>query len=231
MTEKEIFKRIYVSVTTYRADWRKIVKDVRRLKISEISLFLTAVSSRERQYIYQALKNTSVKVIPHVHLKDDMKEWELDFLVSHFKTKVFSCHFQYFEKFFKNSKYKRKIFIENNNRQARIKNLEPFKLAGGICIDLAHLVEFQEYSLKDYRLTCQAVKDYKVGCNHLSAVLSDGQSWHYVKKLSELDYVLKIPKQFFSKYINLEVGNPIAEQFRFRDYLAKILAKKWNQKY
>ena len=95
MRENEILPKIYPSVVTCGSDWRKMVKDVERFKLSQISLFLTTVGIRERQRIYQALKNTSVKEIPHVHIRHDMVETELDFLASFYSSKVFTIHFQY----------------------------------------------------------------------------------------------------------------------------------------
>jgi hypothetical protein len=76
----------------------------------------------------------------------------------------------------------------------------------------------------------EAIKKFKVGCNHLSAVKPDNTNRHRADKLSELDYVKNIGRKCFSSYINLEVTNSIKDQLRFRKYLAKILAKTWNKK-
>ena len=229
MKESEILKRIYPSVVTYQGDWQQMMKDVAKFNLKEISLFLTTVGFLERQKIYQALEKTKVKNIPHVHARHDMREEELDFFVSKYKTQAFTIHFQHFSKIFKNSKHKNKIFIENNNGKARIKNLVPFKQVGGICVDLAHLGYFQRRLPKDYQLIDQVVKKYRVGCNHLSAVLDNGFSWHKVNKISDLDYLENIPKYFFSRYINIELINPIKEQLEFKKYIAKILVKTWNK--
>lgn len=229
MIEQEILKRIYPSVVTFASDWRKQVKDIKRLRLKEISLFLTAVGTRERQQIYQALEKTSVQRIPHVHARHDMLEEELDFLVARYKTKVFTIHCGYY-KFFKNSKYKKKFFIENNMGQTRIKNLNDLKKGGGICIDLSHLEHFRTRSLRDYKMAQVAAKKYKIGCNHLSAVKPNGLSWHHARNTTELDYIRSIPKHYFSRYINLELSNSIPEQLKFKKYIAKLLAKQWNKK-
>ncbi|MFA6215177.1 MAG: hypothetical protein WC768_01245 [Patescibacteria group bacterium] len=229
MTEKEILKRIYPSVVTCYADWRLMVKAVDRLGLEDISLFLTKAGFRERQGIYQALQKTKVKRIPHVHIRHDFREAELDFLVKTFKSKVFTTHCQYFKSFAK-SKHRKKIFIENNNGQHRIKDLKVLGQAGGACIDLAHLEEFRLTAKNYYEISERAARTYKVGCNHLSAVLPGGKSWHRASKASDLAYVANIPKFYFSRYINLELTNPIPEQLKFRKYLAKLLAKQWNKK-
>lgn len=228
MKESEILKRIYPSVVTFAADWRKMIKDVSRLKLKEISLFLTCAGFQDRQQIYQALEKTSVQKIPHVHARHDMTEDEFDYLINHYKTKAFTIHCGYF-KFVKGSKHIKKIFIENNSGQTRIKSSNSLNQAGGICIDLSHLEHSRNRSPRDFEIVIEAAKKYKIGCNHLSAVLDNGLSWHKVKKLSELDYITKIPKSYFSKYINIELNNSIPEQLRFRKYIAKILAKKWSK--
>ncbi|MFA6254767.1 MAG: hypothetical protein WC675_01885 [Patescibacteria group bacterium] len=229
MTEAEILKRIYPSVVTYAGDWRKMMAEVRNLGLKEISLFLTAAGYLERKEIYQSLSQTKVKKIYHVHLRQDMRESEINFFVNQYGTKVFTTHYQYFLKYFKNSKHRAKIFIENNNGKARIKNFKIFENAGGVCIDLSHLEYFRRRCPKDYKLSQQLATQYKVGCNHLSAVLPNGLSWHAVKKLSDLDYVKNIPQFYFSSYINLELVNSIAQQLRFKKYLAKILAQAWKK--
>lgn len=230
MTEKEILNRIYPSVVTFMGDWRKMISDVKKLKLQKISLFLTGVGYKDRQKIYQALQDASVKQIPHVHARHDMTEEEYDFLVKNFKTKAFTLHYQYIKNIAK-SKHKKKIFIENNWGKNAVKDLNKLKNLGGACIDLSHIKDCSIHHIKDYQMAVETVKKYKVGCNHLSAVLPDGKSWHYAKKISEFDYVRELPKKYFSRYINLEVGNPIPEQLKFKKYIAKLLYKKWKTKF
>jgi len=231
MKESEILKRIYPSVVTFVGDWQEMIKDVAKFKLTEISLFLTDAGITERKKIYQALKEARIKKISHVHLRHDMRESELDFLVSQYKTKAFTAHCRYYLRYFKTSKHQKNIFIENNNGQSKIKDLSVLKQVGGVCIDLAHLEHFRRHSPKDYNLSLEAAENYFIGCNHLSAVLANGKSWHRVKKLSDLDYVKNIPQKYFSQYINLELANPISQQLEFRNYLAEILAKQWNKRY
>jgi len=229
MNQKEILKRIYPSVVTFAGDWQKMIKDVSRLKLKEISLFLTCAGIRERQQIYKALESSTVKQIPHVHLRHDMKEEEINYLASRYKARVFTVHFQHFEHF-KKSKYRNQIFIESNDGQARIKNLSRLKQAGGICIDLSHMEQFRRLTPDYYRINDAITKKIKVGCNHLSAVKPNGQSRHYAKNTAELNYVATLPQYFFSDYINIELANSIARQLKFKKYLAKLLAKQWNKK-
>jgi hypothetical protein len=229
MTEKEILKRIYPSVVTFLGDWQEMLKEVKRLKLKEISLFLTCASFLERQKIYQALEQTKVTEIPHVHLRHDMREQEIAYLIKKFKAKVFTIHYQYF-KDYRDSKYIKRFFIETNAYHSRIKNPKIISKVGGVCFDLAHIEHFCHSFPADYRLAAKLAKEYKIGCNHLSAVLPNGRSWHRVYRLSDLDYIKNIPKNYFSNYINLELVNSITEQLKFKKYIAKILAKQWNKK-
>lgn len=231
MTKAQIRSRIYPSIVTFKGDWRQMIKDATRLKLKTMSLFLTGVNARERQKVYQALAVSSIKAFPHVHARNDMKEAELDLLVRRYKTKAFTIHYRYL-KYFKNSKHIKKIFVENNNGPDRIYALEPLKKVGGLCIDLSHHAEFKRHEPKEYRLAVQGVEEYRyrVGCNHVSAMHKNGFTWHYAKDKKEFDYLVGIPKQYFSSYINLEVGNPIPEQLKFCDYIATLLVKQWNKK-
>ncbi|MDD2807047.1 MAG: hypothetical protein PHW95_00800 [Patescibacteria group bacterium] len=230
MTEQQILKRIYPSVVTFMSDWRSMLKDVKHFGLTDISLFLTGVGPTERREIYQQLQLTSVNTIPHVHARNDMTEAELDWLVKKYKTKAFTVHFKYF-KFFIRSKHVKKMFVENNFGVNRITEFSVLKKGGGICLDLSHVVDYAIYQPRAAATTTEAVKHFKIGCNHLSAVKADGKSWHYAKTKSELAYVTELPKKYFSNYINLELANSIPQQLEFRDYLARILAKQWNKKF
>ncbi len=231
MKEKDILKRIYPSVVTYMGDWKEMLKEVKKFKLKEFSLFLTNAGIRQRQNIYKELEKLSLKSIPHVHARHDMKECEYEFLVKKFKTKVFTLHYQYLPKN-KNFEFKKKIFIENNFKENRIKNLRKLAGFGGLCLDLSHLIFHKNYYPNLFKTSKKSVEKYKykVGCNHVSAVLPNKKAEHYLTKISELDYLKEIPKKYFSKYICIELGNSIKEQLKFKKYIAKILVKQWNKK-
>ncbi len=224
MTEAQILERIYPSVVTFLGNWRQMIKDVKRLKLTTISLFLTGVAINDRKKIYQLLEATSVKTIPHIHARHDMKEWELDYLASRFKTKVITIHYQHLKNL-KNSKHLKKFFIENNDHKSRIRNFNTLKKCGGVCIDLSHFQYYKNIGSKQYEISRQLVAGFKVGCNHLSAILPNGFSHHYAANAAQLDYVAKIPRKYFSRYINIELANSIPEQLKFKKYVAKLLAK------
>jgi len=221
-------RRLYPSVVTYLGDWRQMVNDVGRLKLTDISLFLTGARFSERQQLYVALEKTAVRNIPHIHVRSDMKETELDYLIKRYSTKAFTTHFQYL-KYFAKSKHKKILFIENNDGPHRIKNLNTLASYGGACIDLSHLEQFRRRQPDYYTLTAKTVKRYKVGCNHLSAVVKNGKSRHYATSYQELTYVAGIEKKYFSRYICLELANSIPEQLIFCNKLTQLLEKAWKK--
>ena len=227
MTEREILKIIYPSVVTWDTDWRQSVQEVRDLNLEEISLFLTGVKFDERQEVYAALKKTAVKKIPHVHLRNDMKEAEIEYVVKNFNSAAFTLHYALIDDFV-DSKYRQNIFIKNNTEGHGIKNYDRLKNFGGLCIDLSHLVYSEKIEPENYARTIQEVDNYRVGCNHISDQISDKMNIHYVHNLSDLDYLKNIPKKCFSQYLCFEVGNPIKEQLEFKKYVAKILATVWQ---
>ena len=137
-----------------------------------------------------------------------MKEAELDLLVRRYKTKAFTIHYRYLKNF-KNSKYLNKIFVENNNGKDRIYALESLKRVGGMCIDLSHHAEFKRHEPKEYRVAVQGVEEFrfKVGCNHISAMWSNGYTWHYTHSTKELNYLTDIPRRFaFYRAMFLTIG-------------------------
>ncbi|MBU1164099.1 hypothetical protein KKA15_00880 [Patescibacteria group bacterium] len=229
MKESDILKIIYPSVVTWLGDWEKSIADVKRLKLKEISLFLTGAKINERKRIYQALENTLVNSIPHVHIRQEESEDELDYFVKNYKTKAFTLHYQYID-FFKNSKHKKKIYIENNWKKHKIEKLSKLNQVGGVCIDLSHHEQFRLTEKECYVMSQKSAENFKIGCNHLSAVRKDGESWHEAKNLDELKYVINIPKKYFSKYICLELVNPISQQIKFKKEIAKLLSKAWQKK-
>ncbi len=87
-------KNILLGLTTITVggEWKKKVKEIDELGVKEIALFPTGLNIAERKELYQLLENTKLEKIPHVHLRDDMKCDELDYLVNRFKAEVFNVH-------------------------------------------------------------------------------------------------------------------------------------------
>lgn len=229
MTESEIARRIYPSVVTYAGNWRKMIEEVGKLRLKEISLFLTTVGVHERKEIYAKLAKTSVKRIPHVHARHDMKEEEFDYFVKKYKTHVFTIHFQFIP-YVNTSKHRKIIFVENNFTPKKGSNLHRISSVGGICIDLSHWYQFARHTEHFHQRDKRMAQLFTVGCNHISAVDKDGWSWHKAKTKSEFDYLMNLPRKLFSPYLNLELTNSIQQQLEFRKYIAKILEQAWSTK-
>ena len=227
MNEVQIAQMIYPSVVTCVGDWKKMLEEVRKLRLAEISLFMTMVGFRERKKIYAALAKTSVVSIPHVHARNDMKEEELDYLVKMYKTEAFTIHFQFMKNFIR-SKFKKKIFCENNFSPKRGDNLHDISTVGGVCIDLSHYYQFLAHTPDFHERDKKMASMFTVGCNHISAVNSDDWSSHTAHSKKEFDYLAKLPKKLFSKYLNLELSTSLHEQLEFKKYIARLLAKAWN---
>ncbi|MDZ4384981.1 MAG: hypothetical protein U0944_01030, partial [Candidatus Moranbacteria bacterium] len=87
MAERQILLGL---TTTLGSDWRMKAEEIDRLGIKELALFLTCLGSEDRRELYGLLENTSLESIPHVHLRDDMELWELDYLVEKYHTQVFN---------------------------------------------------------------------------------------------------------------------------------------------
>ena len=49
--------------------------------IEEIAVFPTVLDKEDRKKLYDIIRNTKIKRIPLVHLRDDMDVKELDFFV------------------------------------------------------------------------------------------------------------------------------------------------------
>jgi hypothetical protein len=226
-SEKDLLKRIYPSLVTYAADWRQRLREVRALKLKEIALFLTGIEPAERKKLYAGLEQTAVRKIPHIHLRHNVSEEEIEYLVKRYGTRAFTIHYDSADHFLK-SKYRRMFFVENNWREFGIKKFPMIKNFGGICIDLSHLLIIHETEPGNHRSTIKAIKKYRIGCNHVSDIRPDHSSHHYVSKKTDLDYLKFFPRNYFSRYICLEMGNPIRQQLELKKYAAKMLAKAWN---
>ena len=84
-------KTVLLGVTTQsKLAWKNKIKEIEKFEIREISLFPTSLDKEDRKEMYNLLECSSLQRIPHVHLRHDMQAWELDYLMEHFKTKVFN---------------------------------------------------------------------------------------------------------------------------------------------
>jgi hypothetical protein len=222
-------------------DWKNKIKEIGKYNIQELALFPTYLNINERKSLYNLLKKTSLKEIPHVHLRSDMEEWELDFLIKRFKTRVFNIHsaknqLQDFSILLKKiPKYHGIIYLENGYDIDEI--FDNFlSQVGGLCVDFSHLHSFiYLQKIPGYKRLFRLMKQNKVGCCHISAVTSkkirlrsesgkeiETNDSHYLQNLKELDYI----KEYIDSipyYVSIELENDFETQLKVKKYLEKLL--------
>ena len=217
--------------TTSGSDWKAKIREINDLNIKEIALFPTCLNEEERKTLYSLILQSTIKRIPFVHLREDMKISELDYLIKKYNTQVFNIHS---EKQFPAradwEKYKNIICIENT--QANFLDEEEVKRWGGICLDFSHLEDNQILDKEKYENDLRIISKYPIRCNHISTIKEkfivdeDGRiqyTSHTLHDRSELDYLKKYPIEFFSEFCAMELDNTIADQLAAIDYITSLL--------
>lgn len=216
-------RNIYPCLTTLTKDhWQKQLRGINKYQLKEVAVFLTGADYNLRQRIYQQLKKSSVKQIPHLHIRDDMTDEEIKFFHLFYKTKQFNLHSKYTHYFRHNPLLKRYFLMETSSSF----DIKKLKFFSGYCLDIAHVFS-KERKLTRLNLQQQVNqliknKHFPQG-SHISGLADNHFSTHYIKMLKNFDYLKNAPKEYFSKVVCLEVENSITEQLRFIKYLEKIL--------
>ena len=225
---------ILVSITTTNPDWKERIKEIDKLGLKEIALFVTCIDVKARKEFYKLLEETKLEKIPFVHLRDDVEEWEYEYLIKKYKTEVFNTHFNRVDDRFMEAskKYLNKIYLENHKETPddKIYLLDDF---AGICLDISHWENFGNLlKLNNYKKFSKLLKKYKIGCCHISAIMAkpifdkEYGIWdyasHYMHNLSEMDYVKKY-KKYLPKICALEIENSLEEQLEIKKYIEKLL--------
>jgi len=228
-------REILVSITTIGNEWKEKIKEIKKLKLEKVALFLTGLEYRniDKKELFSLLENTSIKKIPFVHLMNKNTPEDIKYLSKRFKAKVFNIHSekQYPLKY-DLSEFKKSIYIENIFRY--VPDIKEIKQFAGACIDLSHLEIAKYKHTKIYEKTIKVLDQVKCGCNHISSYKEDAiedarfikKSSHFYTKLSQFDYLLGYPKKYFSNLIALELENPISEQLKAKEYIFNLLKNK-----
>jgi hypothetical protein len=223
--------RIYPAITTTRgSDWKAMLKEAKKLRLKEACFFLTCLELKDRKEFYELAKESGIKEVPFIHIRNDMDLWEIDYLIKTYNTQVFNIHCNKKYPLINDySKYKDKIFIENINGLIDEDALKNF---GGICLDFAHLEDDRLMNEERYLNNLGLFQKYPIGCNHISAVNavkyldqygSFCYSKHHYDSFSEFDYLVKYPREYFSDYVALELENTLGEQLKARKYILDLL--------
>jgi len=223
-------KKIILNITT-GSDWRSKIQEIRDLNIKEVACFPTYLEKKDRLLLYQEILNSPLEKIPHVHIRHDMGDDELNFFLGKYQTKFFNIH-PYQDLFADYKSYLDILYIEN----CPIINEYFFDNLGktaGLCFDFSHYHDqgfFQNSA--DYKDFLKKIGKYKIGCCHISGFNQKKMereksgikvfSKHYLDDLEELDY-LREYKNYLPDLITLELENSIDEQLEIKKYLEKIL--------
>lgn len=219
--------KILPCITTTNYDITEIqIQQASKYKQKEYALFITGINDPEERinFLHNLKKHLVGIEFPFAHIRIDSTKEELLFCEENFGTEWFNIHCSH-ANLFKNSdiyKYKYKILAENS------KTLNDHELNhfAGICLDLAHYFEDKindELYIDDIE---NAINSYPIVCNHVSAIRFGTQVYaeHVGNKLSDFDYLKKIPKQLFgTNYVCLELENTIETQFRIINYIESII--------
>ena len=238
MSNTKIKKHIILPglTTTPESDWRGKVKEIDELGLKEIALFPTFLKISDRKELYALLEKTKLQRIPHVHLRDDMEEWEVDLLYEKYNTRLFNMHYnQQSIDFMLKSKYQGIIFLENLSELTDM-YVDNVPKCGGMCVDVSHWNGAVFLGTKSYAIMEDMLEKYKVGCCHISAESKEPYMYvnpkngketlvkddHWLDDMAQLDYV-KNYVQFLPEYVSIELENTFAEQLKVKEYLDKII--------
>ena len=224
--KRDFSNRILVSITGKKEiDWKNKLKEINRLDIRKIALFLEMFNKKTRNNLYIALLKSRVKEIPLVHIKNDMSKQEIEFLYKKFKSRYFTIHedsFNYLEKW---NGFHKNLYLEFNYDNFIPKNVK-IKKIGGFCVDLSHFKASEEKFGREFQYVIKRKNMHKYfKCNHLNGYsYKTNKDLHTIKSLRDFDYLKTLPRFLFSDYIGIEVFNSIKEQLKFKKYLVKFLS-------
>ena len=225
--------KVLVSITTTtNANWRKKIKETKKLGLTEVALFVSAIGPEERQEVYTELKKAKIKNIPFVHIRSDMPPAELQFLIDEFGAKCFNIHSEKeFPLKYDLSGYKNMIYQENGSGAVSMDD-EVGDWAG-LCLDVSHHENCRLTNHPFYFELAQLLDKYPVGIWHLNAITEEqkkdlddnrlGFDNHFFKKLKEFDYCLRYKKYLPLHYIALELENDMPDQLRAKEYVEQLL--------
>ena len=236
-------KKVLLGLTTTPgSDWREKIRETEKFGIEEVALFSTFLTIEDRKELYELIKSSPVKSMPHVHLReDDTQEWELEMLEREYGTKVFNIHpvmdHERFDRVFK--KFKEKVYIENLY-DINDAFYESMAKAVGICLDFCHWKDGEQFKWPGYEFFREFALTHAAGCCHVSSFKKEPSTsvfvpWgyeeemeietqhnHIMEDISEIEYV-KDYIGFMPGLVSIELENSFEEQLGVKKYLEKII--------
>jgi len=225
MIKEKLEKNILVGITgRTNKDWQSKIVAINKLNISRVTLFLERFKVNQRRAIYEALLKSNIKQIPMVHIRDDMKEDELEFLFTNFKTRYFTIHPAHFKIMKKWKGFYKYLYVEFGSLNRISPGVRVEKI-GGFCVDLSHFKFESVAGLLEAEYINRHRHNRKLfACNHLNGYdYKNNSDVHHVQFRTQLNYLLSLPKFVFSRIIGLEMDNSIAEQLKYKKYIISLL--------
>jgi len=228
-------REIFVTITTISDGWKKKIHDINRLGIEKVALFVTGLDYNKipKKQFFELIEKSCIKEIPFIHIYSNTSPHDIEYYKKKFKTTVFNIHSEReFPQKYDLSKYKKEIYLETLVKNS-LKESEIEKYAG-ICIDISHMEIAKRSYSKVYEKNTKIIKKFKCGCNHISAYRENAiekasrikESSHYFTNLSQFDYLLNYPNNYFSNYLALELENDIEDQLKAKKYIIDLLKNK-----
>jgi hypothetical protein len=206
------------------------IADMRRLGIGTIALFPTCLNATARRQLYTDLETIAGLKIPHVHVRADCDESELDYLSKRFGTEVFNIHPAASSHPYATipQRYRSRFFVENVEQTPDVTELIGL---GGICPDYSHWANARIFGREVYDGTmCLLAAQYTIGCCHLSALRpGDPNPWHgewdhhEFNTLRDFDYLADYAAFMPDDWASLELENSLEEQLIAGAYLKTVL--------
>jgi hypothetical protein len=153
----------------------------------------------------------------------------MELLINQWGTKIFNTHSVASHPFlFDLSAYYGMIYLENFRRFFSDEELKQF---AGLCLDSSHLENDRRFQPDRFQGFQKIFSSHPVGCNHINGIRKEAYykigeedrcDAHFLKDLSELDYLKNYPKRYFSDFIALEMENDFETQIRAKEYILSL---------
>jgi len=221
---------IYPSITTTSNNWKHQLKEVKKYSLKTVCIFPTFVEKDSHLEIYHSLIKSRVTKIPLVHIRQDMDEKEIDYLMDHFEVAWLNIHSQILSNYilkYDLSKFHNQMLLENTGHPL----FDEARTFIGLCVDFSHL-ENQHLKKSDlYTDWEKCIHTYPIKAAHISAIKNNlslnphnilSHDFHKYSQLEEFDY-LKRYKEFLPEVCAMELENTIEEQLKAKEYIEKII--------
>jgi hypothetical protein len=216
--------------TTNPAEADAFIRALASSAVRAIALYPTMLGPEARWALYRELEAIPGLELPHVHLRSDYDEAELDYLTARFGAELFNIHPRKSRYGFGivPARYAGRIYIENVELAPEEEELAA---VGGMCVDYAHLENARLNGQDAYvAATERALATSAIGCCHVSAMRigvpnewSGGWDHHRFETRADLDYMARYRDRLPSRWISLELENTLEQQLGAARYLEQIL--------